>query len=155
MCYNMYMNEQLNPSAKHRALMILQHKCVQCGTPLPPEDSRQKCVVCLAIARRATLAWTLQHPEQVKKHASDYYARRRAEVQTAYGNRCACCGETEPAFLTIDHINNDGHLHRKSRNHNYYLQVKREGFPKDKYQLLCMNCNCAKAWFGVCPHQSG
>jgi hypothetical protein len=34
-----------------------------------------------------------------------------------------------------------------------YLRVRSLGFPKDLYQLLCHNCNQAKAWYGACPHQ--
>ena len=36
-------------------------------------------------------------------------ARIRDAVFSHYGgDRCACCGETEKLFLTLDHINNDG-----------------------------------------------
>ena len=27
------------------------------------------------------------------------------------------------------------------------------GFPKDKYRLLCHNCNQSMGWYGYCPHQ--
>ena len=30
--------------------------------------------------------------------------------------------------------------------------LKKLGYPKDGYQLLCHNCNCAKGWYGACPH---
>jgi hypothetical protein len=33
-----------------------------------------------------------------------------------YGGECICCGLADTAFLTIDHINNDGHLDKKSGN---------------------------------------
>lgn len=75
----------------------------------------------------------------------------------AYGDKCACCGEAHYQFLTIDHVNNDGAEHRRTNNVSgamgMYLWLKRNGYPKD-FQVLCMNCNCAKAWFGVCPHQT-
>jgi hypothetical protein len=38
----------------------------------------------------------------------------REDVIAAYGGRCACCGEFERDFLTLDHVNNDGAEHRRS-----------------------------------------
>lgn len=87
----------------------------------------------------------------------EWSARVRNEVIAAYGGAvCACCGETEPLFLTIDHINNDGHLHRKNTPSatNLYTHLRARGFPPG-FQVLCMNCNFGKARNkGVCPHKS-
>jgi hypothetical protein len=33
------------------------------------------------------------------------------------------------------------------------MKVKAAGYPKDRYQLLCHNCNMAKGFYGLCPHQ--
>jgi len=79
-------------------------------------------------------------------------------VFNSYGGYvCACCGETEPNFLTIDHMNNDGAAHRKSINGGgtrLYDWLKARDFP-DGYQVLCLNCNMGKYRNGgVCPHQS-
>lgn len=76
------------------------------------------------------------------------------EVIGHYGGKCACCGETEMAFLTIDHINNDGASHRRSLgvlaiNYRWY---KKSGYP-DGFQVLCMNCNWAKRGGKTCPHK--
>jgi hypothetical protein len=82
----------------------------------------------------------------------------RAEVQFAYGSACVCCGETTVEFLTIDHIHDDGAEERREKklfSEKFYRYLKREGYPKDRYQLLCMNCNFAKGKFGTCPHQRG
>lgn len=85
----------------------------------------------------------------------------REEVFGAYGGkRCACCGETEPLFLTIDHVNNDGAEMRESGVHSrggtqFYQWLRKSGFPTG-FQVLCMNCNLGKHRNGgVCPHQSG
>ena len=81
----------------------------------------------------------------------------RQEIIEAYGGSCICCGEVIPEFLSIDHINNDGNEERRANNGKggakFYRELKRKGFPKDNYQLLCMNCNFAKGHFGICPHQ--
>jgi len=65
---------------------------------------------------------------------------------------CGCCGEKMLEFLTIDHINGQGHQHRKNINNKLYNWLKAENFPTG-YQVLCMNCNLAKGIYGECPHQ--
>jgi hypothetical protein len=84
-----------------------------------------------------------------------YEVALKAEVFSAYGDKCTCCGETEPRFLTIDHIHGDGKQHRAEVGiRGVYKSIRDQGFPKDKYQLLCCNCNWAKGIFGICPHES-
>lgn len=87
-------------------------------------------------------------------------AELRREVFARYGGMvCACCGETEPKFLSIDHINNDGaEMRRKGVHGNggvaFYQWLRKSGFP-DGFQVLCMNCNVGKHRNGgVCPHQA-
>jgi hypothetical protein len=85
--------------------------------------------------------------------------RLKEAAFAAYGGyRCACCGETEKAFLTIDHIDNNGSSHRKSLGgrtaagvHTYRWLV-RHNFPEG-FQVLCMNCNWGKRMNGICPHK--
>lgn len=87
----------------------------------------------------------------------------KKEVADAYGGKCACCGESNLGFLTIDHIFNDGNIERKSIIENggplvvgtkLYRRLKKMGYPKDRYQLLCWNCNCGKRMNGgICPHK--
>lgn len=91
-------------------------------------------------------------------------ARSRLEMYENLGDHCACCGESHPKFLTFDHVQNDGAAHRKKLAGNRksgvstWLEVIREarrnGWPKDKYQVLCYNCNCAKGHWGECPHKT-
>lgn len=84
----------------------------------------------------------------------------------AYGGdppRCACCGETELAFLTIDHIAGDGTAHRnqleamegrRMAGYVFYRWLEKNGFPPG-LQCLCWNCNVAKRTYRACPHQPG
>ena len=62
-------------------------------------------------------------------------------------NRCTYCGEHDTDVLCIDHINDDGHAHRRlfSGPISKYLVV--QDFPDDGYELqvLCHNCNARKA----------
>lgn len=74
---------------------------------------------------------------------------------TAYGGyRCACCGEAERSFLSIDHVNNDGHAHRKLiGNAKIYRWLRDNGYPEG-FQVFCMNCQFGKRMNkGLCPHQ--
>ena len=80
------------------------------------------------------------------------------EVFMAYGGWvCACCGETERSFLTIDHMLNNGSKLRREGVHghstDFYRWLKKSGFPPD-FQVLCMNCQFGKRMNkNVCPHQ--
>lgn len=86
--------------------------------------------------------------------------RRESKMMVieAYGGACACCGETNPVFLNVDHINNDGAEERakikKWGGHSFYIWLRKQGYPKDRYQLLCSNCDVGKYRNGgTCPHQ--
>jgi hypothetical protein len=92
----------------------------------------------------------------------------RLEALHRYGEcRCACstCPEhnaPHTKFLTIDHINNDGAIHRKElAGKGVYSSLKllnwlkRNNWPPG-YQVLCFNCNIARSHNnGVCPHEDG
>jgi hypothetical protein len=71
------------------------------------------------------------------------------------GTKCICCNETEIRFLTIDHINGGGSKHRAEIGHGktIYSWLKNNGYPNG-YQVLCYNCNCAKGFYGECPHET-
>lgn len=87
---------------------------------------------------------------------------KRAEMKKMvfdhYGWKCRCCGEENPVFLTMDHINNDGYKDkmvggRKLTGKDLYLKIIREGLPS-RFQTLCQNCNFGKKVKGICPHQN-
>lgn len=69
-----------------------------------------------------------------------------------YGNSCAYCKESIQDFLTIDHMDDSGHIHRRAQNgknsgFDVYKWLRLHHYP-DGYQTLCYNCNCAKAIYG-------
>lgn len=76
---------------------------------------------------------------------------KRLKVLTHYGMKCQCCGEAQLEFLAVDHINNDGCLHRKTTKLNIYDWIIKNNFPRG-FQILCHNCNMAKGFYGYCPH---
>ena len=97
-----------------------------------------------------------QRKEERATTARKEYADKRALIIQHYGGKCICCGEDEPLFLEIDHINNDGWTHRKEIGTSakaLLLWIIRNDFP-DSIQILCANCNQGKKRNGgVCPHQ--
>lgn len=117
--------------------------------------------------------WRKKHPEKWKaaqnrwrvKYLQEYTKAKRQSNRDAvyghYGEQCACCGEKERLFLTIDHVNNDGAEHRRALagqagkgGSSFFAWLVRENFPIG-FQTLCRNCNWGKhANGGVCPHQS-
>jgi hypothetical protein len=83
----------------------------------------------------------------------EQYRQLRNEVFAAYGGyRCNCCGESEPDFLQIDHIDGNGGQHRKAIGQGRtYRWLKQNNFPPG-FQVLCANCNFSKGHYGSCPH---
>lgn len=82
-----------------------------------------------------------------------YRQRLRRQMIVAYGSRCACCGEDESAFLTLDHVNGGGKEHRRRAGNTDKMlrEIRARGWPKDEFRLLCWNCNCGRRG-GECPH---
>jgi hypothetical protein len=75
--------------------------------------------------------------------------RLKSDLIAAYGGKCGECGESRPECLQIDHIDNDGrHQVRRGlprAGPRLYRKLRCEGWPRDKVQLLCANCNLVKA----------
>lgn len=144
---------------------------------MTPGERREK-------ARERQRAWRARNPERNRELGRAYQARRRAADPefrerarekaaqygpgrrqklkaasiAAYGGFCACCGESELIFLTIDHIDGEGNTHRRELfggrgGGPFYRWLAKNGFPPG-FQVLCFNCNLGKHINGgVCPHQ--
>lgn len=144
-------------------------KCPKCGKTKPTEDfyiHRGKkngytcyCKIChrantnfLRRAKRKR-GLTIEEKNKIRIVGKANTRKYRDIVYEHYGNKCACCGETHREFFAIDHINNDGNIHRKTiSGTTISLWLIRNNFP-DGFQILCHNCNMAKALYGQCPHQ--
>lgn len=156
-----------------RLSRLANGKC-SCGAELA--DGRTRCQACLGRHRDAHSAKRQERKatgvcrtcggsvDGLKSHCdvcldriSKNIAAARMEVIVAYGGRCACCGEKEHRFLQIDHVHSDGATERASgiATGRLYRKLKRLGFPRDRYQLLCANCNHGRYLNGgVCPHKT-
>ena len=89
-----------------------------------------------------------------RDNAAQARAALRDEVINAYGGHCVCCGEQEKAFLTIDHVTMTSREHRTVARSSVYVDLKRRGWPKEDFRLLCMNCNWVIRGGKACPHQT-
>lgn len=74
--------------------------------------------------------------------------RLRTELLSKLGNKCTRCGFSDIRALQIDHINGGGTKEGKrlGRGENYInkLLSMSDYELKNKYQLLCPNCNWIK-----------
>jgi hypothetical protein len=92
---------------------------------------------------------------KLKEYQRKSNKKMMREFFEMYGNKCACCGETDYIFLTMDHVQNDGNKRRHGYGANnlteYRIAIKE--YRPDVYQILCYNCNHAKHLNGgACPH---
>ena len=104
-------------------------------------NGKLKCLKCVRPTRRKC------------DHAQDVNLRK--EFIREYGGCCQCecgCREATPECLTCDHIFNDGAEEYRewfgtdSRRSGSRLlrKLKALGWPKDRHQCLCYNCNCGR-----------
>lgn len=124
--------------AKHKAAGLCR-----CGRQRV--DGRSRCEACLLGRKKTPLERSLKSRARAE--------RERDRVLEAYGRACACCGETTEVFLCVDHVRNNGAEERRRSSATNARMAIRSGFSAD-YQLLCANCNHAKAVLGRCPHQA-
>lgn len=121
--------------------------------------------------RASTKRWEQNNPEKLKTMRRAWYRanslriaeetrnkrhKLRDEVINAYGGCCGCCGENAALFLTLDHVEQNGSMHRRALGGNadsIYKWAKENNFPPT-LRVLCYNCNCG-SWRnkGVCPHE--
>lgn len=106
-----------------------------------------------------TRDWRAKNKERYRTSQKKWDLKLRLEVLIHYGGsppKCACCGELILKFLTLDHINGGGNKQRRKlkipSGTRFYSWIKKHNFPKG-YQVLCMNCNWAKRYSGICPHK--
>lgn len=124
--------------------------CGQCGRK-PHKPDRTWCQKCLDKRKE----W--YHKSDYKIRHAGIRRKNRLAVIEHYGGGCECCGETELAFLAIDHPKDDGKKERDQYGYGstFYGWLIRNNFPEG-YRVLCHNCNFGRHINGgVCPHQQG
>lgn len=127
--------------------------CTDCGSN-PAINNKIRCVSC-----------TTKHADNNRRYALRHKARIRSkhielkiEVFTKYGGTiCNCCRESNLKFLSIDHVHNNGNIHRRTIGQKTEIckWLKKNNYP-DGFQVLCYNCNFGKnVNGGICPHLEG
>ena len=101
--------------------------------------------------RKIRMRTYYKNKEVENTRSRNYTLRRRIQVLKAYGGetpKCSNCSVTEIRVLELDHINNDGSQERKSVGKlgaGFYGYLIKNNYPnKDRYQILCKNCNYLK-----------
>lgn len=108
------------------------------------------------VANERARVWFEKNKPLARARNREAQRKLKAAAYAAYGGfKCACCGETTEAFLSLDHVNNDGAQHRKiSDRRKIYHWLRDNKYPTG-FQVLCMNCNFGKARNGgICPHKN-
>jgi len=123
-----------------RAELMTRHAAFKarglCGCGRQPVEGKKRCGRCIDTHKR-------------------YRDKLRLEMLAEYGGRCQCeggCDITNPGFLAVDHIFDDGKQHRKDCKLTNPVRLakwlKDRGWPKDRFRLLCHNCNQGREWYG-------
>ena len=88
------------------------------------------------------------------KIRKDFRENLRTKVFNILGNKCECCGCSEKRFLNVDHIIPIKYkVAGKAINFfTVYREVTELINAREKYRLLCSNCNQATRLFKSCPH---
>lgn len=146
MCGN---KKEFSEFSKKKGGSFYHSYCRKCSTKRAAahyEENRHK------ILKRIHLFYE-KNKDVLRERSRKESERLRLDTLSKYGSKCVCCGEKEPKFLALDHKDNDGNQHRRLLGRvNMYRWAKHNNYP-DKFQLLCHNCNMAKAFYKICPHQ--
>jgi hypothetical protein len=136
------------------------NNCIFCDIELSLENTFnlsslhkvcKQCLVGLSIKKQNSQASNRKRISKKK-----YSLNIKKTIIDAYGGSCVCCGESEPLFLTIDHINGGGRKHNeqiKKYGQDFYAWLYKNNLPQSEYRLLCYNCNCCHQMYGKCYHQ--
>lgn len=107
-----------------------------------------------SICRECFRDYSKDHREAISAQQREWRTKIKRSVIDHYGGQCQCCGESEIAFLVLDHIENNGAEWRKlNKSASLIYWAHKSGHPKG-LQVLCANCNMAKHFTpGGCPHR--
>lgn len=132
-----------------------------------PDGKKRICIPCAKADRKAyydnnrdkmiakTMNWRKGKEARHLANMKAYRLGLKQKLVNGYGGKCTCCGEATLQFLTIEHLNGDGQAHRKAMKSSQgtYRDIISRNFPPE-YTVLCMNCNHAKRFGNICPHQA-
>ncbi len=97
----------------------------------------------VAIKKR-TSDWRQRNKDLLALRAKQYRDAIIRSVIAALGGKCAMCGESQAEFLTIDHVNNDGHSERHRGAVGWKRRILDGTADSSRYRVLCHNCNLGR-----------
>lgn len=99
--------------------------------------------------------WHKANKVTANAYARNYHANLRRQFFDIYGWKCACCGESNPRFLTLGHTLNDGcQERRKLKSQGNVMKYAIQHPDPSRYETQCYNCNHGAAYNGgICPHK--
>lgn len=110
---------------------------------------------CKDCCKKSSDAWKNKNITRRQTVAARSRLKLKKKIMTAYGHKCYCCGESELAFLTIDHIDNNGADHKRSFSSGgmLYKWLENNNYPEG-FRVSCWNCNSGRAINNnICPHE--
>jgi len=125
-------------------------ECTNCGVVLP--------------RMVAGLCWHCYMNKWYHANRDSVNARRRvknqvlrAEMIATYGGACECCGNADSDVLTLYRVNGSCYRGKFSGLSGVplYLKLRKMGWPRNGYRLLCLNCCMSNRLYGYCPHITG
>jgi hypothetical protein len=122
---------------RRKQRLVIKNECLQCKNLT--KNKRILCDDCNSIQVKNSRLLRKRNKEFIVNH---------------FGGRCVECGENDIVCLTLDHIDNDGHLEERKSNGkrinsvDWYrklckLIVDGKTLPR-RLQLLCYNCHAKK-----------
>lgn len=100
--------------------------------------------------------YRIKYRDKIRKRENAHLQKLRIKALTYYGGvppECRCCKEKYIEFLSLDHINGGGNKHREKIKRSIWFWLQSKNYPKG-FQVLCHNCNSAKAFYKRCPHEN-
>lgn len=133
----------------------LAYYCKDCSRENAKLNARKKYKENPDKYRKQALISYWKHRDKRMLKNKEYEQGIRTKVLEHYGKKCACCGEKEKRFLTLDHINGGGNKQRREMKWNgrhIYRWIVKSNYPAE-FRILCFNCNSGRALnHGICPH---
>lgn len=116
-----------------QGIKLYKKKCVYCN--------KEKLITGFPLSYSQTKDGHANYCKECRaKKVSENHNKKRKFIIDKLGGKCIKCGFNDYRALQIDHIHGGGRKERKEVifNNEYILKHK------DKYQILCANCNTIK-----------
>ena len=110
------------------------------------ETKKQK--PCIGCGKKKFVSYPI-HKRRCKKCCAEYYTRQALKARLSalkiLGGKCVVCGEHNPMFLTIDHIDGGGSKERRTVSPGTtYRKIRDKIRTEEEFQVLCFNHNAEK-----------